>query len=82
MDDAPIRGTVKNGMIEPTDPLTLPEGTEVIITLVGDEDANGTIPATRRLTDEEILKIAGMWADREDMTDANEFVRRLRGSRE
>jgi len=70
------RGKVQGGGIVFSEPLALPEGTEVIVHIE---------PVTAKQTttcdsgkDFATLPFFGMWADREDMSDSPEWVRRNR----
>ena len=48
----PLRAVIHDGKIEPTDPVDLPEGTRVLVTLTPDEereDAEKQSPSPRRL---------------------------------
>jgi hypothetical protein len=70
-------GEVHDGGIVLSHPVTLPEGTKVVVAIAAVESA------TRKPTPEEIEEVTsmpffGMWADREDMKDSVAWVRRLR----
>lgn len=71
------RGKVQGGGIVFPEPLTLPEGTEVVIFIeapaVGQQSG---LPGTDE--DFAALSFFGMWADREDMRDSAAWVRRER----
>jgi hypothetical protein len=69
------RGTVQGGNIVLTEPVQMPEGTEVIVRVEAAESQQNDIAAKGDLT---ALPFVGMWADREDMTDSAAWVRRER----
>jgi hypothetical protein len=71
------RGTVQNGMVTVHEPLPLPDGTEVTISIEADE-AQGTPVSEEQVTEFTALPFHGMWADREDMADSVAWVRRIR----
>jgi hypothetical protein len=71
------RGTVQNGMITVHEPLPLPDGTKVTISLEVDE-AKGAPVSEEQVTEFASLPFHGMWADREDMTDSVAWVREIR----
>lgn len=71
------RGKVQNGTLVLAEPLTLPEGAEVVVrieTLDADDAATGSLDGAD-LTN---LPFIGMWADRDDMNDSAAWVRRER----
>ena len=88
------RGKVHNGTLVFAEPLSLPEGTEVVIRVFPVGNSNGDTtpdePAAASVSigqaetpDEEqeallSLPFFGMWADREDMDDSVAWVRRQR----
>ena len=69
------RGKVQGGGIVFSEPLALPEGTEVVVRI-----EPLTQPASPGTADEDFatLPFFGMWADREDMEDSAVWVRRER----
>ncbi len=71
------RGRVRNGKIDLAEPLELPDGTEIEISVspVEPAEATGTTGQEIDLRNEPLF---GMWADREDMADSVEWVRRQR----
>jgi len=71
------RGTVQNGAIVTREPLPLPDGTEVAIS-VGHSDTDHDAEAKARIAEFESLGFHGMWADREDMADSVAWVRKIR----
>ena len=70
------QGIVQNGQIRFDDDTELPEGSQVIVVVVGEQQG---IPK-KVLTMGDLLDspLIGMWADREDITDSAEFARQLR----
>jgi hypothetical protein len=70
------RGSVRNGAIVPHEPLTLPDGTEVVVSIEPAE-ARFDADADRRLAEFDGLGFHGMWADREDMADSVAWVRKV-----
>ncbi len=71
------RGTVQNGMIIPDEPLELPNGTEVVVS-VEPAEQGAEADLVRRLAEFDALGFHGMWADREDMADSVAWVRGMR----
>jgi len=71
-----VHGRVRSGSLELADPLPLPEGTEVLVSI----DPVGRAGAAAAMSDEEFLGqgFFGMWADREDMQDSVAWVREAR----
>ena len=71
------RGKVHHGGIVFTEPLTLPEGTEVLVSI---EPVVPGQQAAPRGGNEDFasLPLFGMWADRQDMTDGADWVRQQR----
>ena len=70
------RGKVKSGAIVFSEPLMLPEGTEVLVQIEPVEaGAQSVGPAS---ADFFALPFFGMWADREEMSDSSSWVRRER----
>jgi hypothetical protein len=69
------RGTVQDGNLMLTEPVALPEGTEVIVRVEPAEGQPSEAGATEDFT---ALPFIGMWADREDMNDSAAWVRRER----
>ena len=76
-------GTISNGRIVLSKPLSLPEGTEVRVQIeTVDPDAisgdNSQDKDSNESEDFANLPFFGMWADREDMRDSVEWVRKQR----
>ena len=76
-------GTISNGRIVLSKPLSLPEGTEVRVqiepvdpAIVSDDDSQDK--DSDESEDFANLPCFGMWADREDMRDSVEWVRKQR----
>jgi hypothetical protein len=71
------KGKVQAGSIVLTDPVPLPEGTEVEVQIEPLGTADSTAPSLRS---EEFaaLPFFGMWADREDMKDSVAWVQKER----
>ena len=70
------RGKVKSGAIVFSEPLTLPEGTEVLVQIEPvAARAQSVGPAS---ADFAALPFFGMWADREEMSDSAAWVGRER----
>ncbi len=70
------RGIVQGGHVIIPDPIDLPDGAEVVVLIASP-------PSPRSPTPEEIeqfdnLPARGMWADREDMGDTDEWLRKMR----
>ena len=75
------RGKVREGRIEFPNPLELPEGTEVEVSISPVEQPEAAPASTSEAgceTDFARLPFFGMWADREDMADSVAWVRRQR----
>jgi hypothetical protein len=71
------RGTVKNGTIVVHEPIGLPDGTEVIVSIEPNVIEHRLSP-DERLAEFRALPFHGMWADREDMADSVAWVRGIR----
>jgi hypothetical protein len=70
------RGKVQNGTLVLAEPLTLPEGAEVVVRIETlDANAATVLPDSVDLAG---LPFIGMWADRDDMNDSAAWVRRER----
>jgi len=71
------RGKVQNGTLVLAEPLTLPEGAEVVVRIetLDADDATTVLPDSGDLAG---LPFIGMWADRDDMNDSAAWVRRER----
>lgn len=71
------RGKVQSGNIVFPEPLTLPDGTEVVVRIepVAMDKGIAVLPDSRNLAD---LTFFGMWADREEMGDSAAWVRKER----
>lgn len=71
------RGKVQGGGIVFSEPLALPEGTEVVVHIEPVEANGQDIPVSggENFAD---LPFFGMWADREDMRDSAAWVRKER----
>ncbi len=72
------RGKVKDGGIVFAEPLSFPEGTEVLVRIVpvgaADEQAQESVQDEGFAS----LPFFGMWADREEMSDSVAWVREER----
>lgn len=75
-----VRGLVRSGQVVLEAPLELPDGTAVELTVP--ESAVAAAPTKPPISPELIALIAGMWADRPEMADPEQWVRRMRGARE
>ena len=73
-----VRGRVRNGALELAEPLDLPDGIEVELTV---REPVQEQPAGLGAS-EPAVTLAGLWAHRPEMADAEAWVRRLRGARE
>lgn len=73
------KGKVQNGEIQLEDVDRLPEGAQVVVTVVVSEQ-NGEEIQERGITGAEILAsgLVGMWSDRDDIEDSAEFADKLR----
>jgi hypothetical protein len=71
------RGRVQGGALVFSTPLALPEGTEVLVQI--EPLAQGE-PADQEMDEDQFARLPffGMWADREDLPDSAEWVRRER----
>ena len=69
------RGKVQDGNIVLTEPVELPEGTEVIVRVEPAENQQSQTAVKSPFT---ALPFIGMWADREDLSDSAAWVRRER----
>lgn len=67
-----IRGRVNGGVIELSEPVNVPDGTEVIVTVA--EPTPGTPAAVLSFPEGAM----GMWADRTDITDSVEWLQKTR----
>ncbi len=67
-----IKGRVRNGVIELAEPVDVPDGTEVLVTVP--EVNPGPAPELPLAMHPAI----GMWADREDMADSAAWVEQQR----
>jgi hypothetical protein len=70
-------GEVHDGGIVLSHPVTLPEGTKVVVAIAAVEAAK-RVPTQEEMDEFVNLPFHGMWADREDMADSVAWVRRLR----
>lgn len=70
------QGTVQNGEIRFDDEPELPEGSQVIVVVVG--EASQKKP--RNLTARELAEseLVGLWANRDDISDRAAYARKLR----
>jgi hypothetical protein len=73
------RGTIRDGKVLLTDPVPLPEGTEVGVHLEPLGAARSGAPSPG-LEEFATLPAFGMWADREDMNDSDAWVRQERAT--
>ncbi|MBI3946803.1 MAG: hypothetical protein HY321_12845 [Armatimonadetes bacterium] len=71
-----VHGRVRSGALELSDPLPMPEGTEVTVSI----EAVGVPRRCKAMSDEEFLALPffGIWADREEMQDSVAWVRKVR----
>lgn len=71
------RGKIHDGAIVLSEPVALPEGTEVIVSIAPAEASQcaDTMPQTANAI---TLPFIGIWADREDMSDSTAWVRKER----
>lgn len=69
------RGKVKQGQIVLEHPLELEEGTEVIVRIEPLSMQSEEVSSSPNL---KALEFFGMWADRDDMVDSVEWVRKQR----
>ena len=73
------RGKIHDGAIVLSEPVALPEGMEVIVSIAPVETAQGA-DTEPRLDKATTLPFIGIWADREDMSDSAAWVRKERQS--
>ncbi len=73
-------GFVQNGQIHIEGNESLPEGAQVLITIIGAEEDHDEVEEVRGMTAEELLNsgLVGMWADRDDIEDSAKFAEELR----
>jgi len=71
------RGTIQNGAIVTEEPVALPEGTVVVVS-IETAGVSSESEAERRLAEFDALSFHGMWADRADMADSVAWVRKIR----
>jgi hypothetical protein len=71
------RGKVQKGALVLAEPLTLPEGMEVIVR-IETPDVSGATTVLPEGEDIANLPFVGMWADRDDIGDSTAWVRRGR----
>jgi len=64
------RGKIENGQIVLSRPLTLAEGTEVIVQIEPETYSNGETQTDNLFS----LPFFGMWADRQEMSDSISWV--------
>lgn len=71
-----LRGRVRGGKLVLPDPLPMPEGAEVVVSI----DAVNRAGERQAMSDDEFLALPffGMWADREDAEDSVALVREMR----
>lgn len=72
------RGKIRDGAIVLSEPITLPDETEVVVSiepLESNEQADISSADTSAQ-----LPFVGIWADREDMSDSADWVRKERES--
>jgi hypothetical protein len=75
------QGWVQNGQLVFSEPLELPEGTEVSVEIELLEAEQSVIVQTEqflREADFSALPFFGMWADRKDMKDSTSWLRKER----
>ena len=71
------RGKIKSGAVILSEPVTLPDGTDVVVNIEpveAIEDVDGSIADNTVAS----LPFIGIWADREDMSDSVAWVRKER----
>lgn len=69
------KGVVKNAAIQLSEPLSLPEGTEIVVQIETLAEENSVDPQTKM----DNLKMAmGMWKDRDEFADSANWVRKER----
>jgi hypothetical protein len=68
------RGKVERGRLVFVEPLPLPEGLEVIVQ-IEPAPANSPADVSKPVEDFAALPFFGMWADRDEVTDAVDWVR-------
>jgi hypothetical protein len=78
MVEISIHGRVEGGKLVLMNPVPLPDGAEVVDTIVPNEHP-WHAPAPEEVEEFASLPFFAMWADREDMADSVAWVRRLRG---
>ena len=70
------RGVVQDGHVIVPDPVDLPDGTEVIVLISAGEHPR--LPTPEEVEAFDNLPAHGMWADREDMGDTDEWLQKMR----
>lgn len=73
------RGKIHGGVIVLSEPVALPEGTEVVVSIEPVE-ANSCADALTHADNAGPLPFVGIWADREDMSDSAAWVRKERAA--
>ena len=68
-----IRAIYENGVFKPLEDVTVKEGTEVEVYPIGEQKENGG--KRPRLED---LEVYGMWEDRTDFKDGEDYVNQIR----
>ena len=71
------RGRIRSGAIELSEPVALPEGTEVVVNIEPLE-SNKRDHVRAAADPGAVLPLIGIWADREDMRDSSAWVRKER----
>ena len=74
------RGKVKDGGIVFSEPLSFPEGTEVVVRIEPVSSTNEQAQRSNGGGDFASLPFFGMWADREEMNDSAAWVHEERES--
>ena len=69
------RGKIKSGTIILSEPVTLPDGTDVVINIEPVEAAEASLTTGNASSS---LPFIGIWADRDDISDSGEWVRKER----
>ena len=71
-----LRGRVRSGTLELSDPVPIPEGTEVVVSI----DTVSAPTEAEPMSEADFLSLPffGMWADRDEMQDSVAWVREMR----
>ena len=71
-------GTVQDGRVMLQEPVDLPEGTRVVVTIEPVKTLEQRVPTSEEIKEFRAEPFHGMWADREEMDDSAAWVRRIR----